>query len=202
MESRVRCFLYGCLVVEYQISGYPLWRRSFLAMSRPSYSVRYLCTAKASKKISWCFSLSESPSFDQFHKNRPIKSKEGPSFGINSAKYIDRSSLIWIEQAAGNKNMNRNCFRLCWISLFLDPFVWLQTMTSVTNNGQFSSDEFVSNKETFAILLSVILEKSFRLGHFRHYRSKKFLLKTAIFLLLVTVAYYRLFTCLVSFSVQ
>ena len=90
MESRVRCFLYGCLVVEYQISGYPLWRRSFLAMSRPSYSVRYLCTVKASKKISWCFSLSESPSFDQFHKNRPIKSNEGPSFEINSAKYIYR----------------------------------------------------------------------------------------------------------------
>ena len=75
-------------------------------------------------------------------------------------------------------------------------------MTSVTNNGQFSSDEFVSNKEIFAIILSVILEKSLRLGHFRHNRSKKFLLKTAIFLLLVALAYYRLFTCLVSFSVQ
>ena len=54
-------------------------------------------------------------------------------------------------------------------------------MTSVTNNGQFSSDEFVSNKEIFAIILSVILEKSLRLGHFRHNRSKKFLLKIALF---------------------
>ena len=54
-------------------------------------------------------------------------------------------------------------------------------MTSVTNNGQFCFDEFGSNKGTSAIPLSAILEKSFRLGHFRHNRSKKFLLKIALF---------------------